>query len=350
MLLTRTSAALGLAALAAIAGCKRRESSALTPPAGPSTAAAPAGSPAPSAPTSLEATVQARLDSLPAQSSFYARDIRTGREVAVRADQPMNTVSVIKLAVMVLAYRDADAGRLHLSERHRIRPEEMRQGSGVLRMFTPGLEPTYRDLITQMIATSDNTATDILIARLGLPRVNRLLDSLGFPETRLRMTIGDLFRGVWVQVDSANARLTDRQVYDRGFPDDSTGTGLYLRYVTDSTRWFGRSTAREIGLFLEQLELGRLASEASTEEMRRALLNQVWDTRLPQRIGERVSVGHKTGDWEPQIGNDVGIVFAPSGPIVMAAFTNANTGPMWELNATLGKVAEDVLNAWSGVR
>ncbi|HEX5200443.1 MAG TPA: serine hydrolase, partial [Actinoplanes sp.] len=61
----------------------------------------------------------------------------------------------------------------------------------------------------------------------------------------------------------------------------------------------------------------------------------------------RVSVGHKTGDWEPQIGNDVGIVFAPGGPIVMAAFTNANMGPMWKLNAALGKVAEDVLNAWT---
>ena len=37
-------------------------------------------------------------------------------------------------------------------------------------MFTPGLEPTYRDLIAQMIATNDNTATDILIAQVGLPR------------------------------------------------------------------------------------------------------------------------------------------------------------------------------------
>ena len=86
MLLTRSSTALALAALAALAGCTRREKSASASPAGSATAAAPA---------SLEATVQARLDSLPAQSSFYARDIRTGREVAVRADQPMNTVSVI---------------------------------------------------------------------------------------------------------------------------------------------------------------------------------------------------------------------------------------------------------------
>ncbi|HKU63048.1 MAG TPA: serine hydrolase [Gemmatimonadales bacterium] len=347
MPLTTRLPALVLAAVAALAGCKRGRDPA---PSSGQPSAPPPGQADTTARDSLQAKVQARLDSLPAQSSFYARDIRTGRTVAVRADQPMNTVSVIKLAVMVQAYRDADAGRLKLDERHLIRPEEMRQGSGVLRMFAPGLQPTYRDLITQMIATSDNTASDILIARVGRDRVNHLLDSLQYRETRLRMTLGELFRGVWVQLDSANVRMTDRQVFDRGFPDDSAAPERFFRYVTDSTHWLGRTTAREIGLFLEQLELGRLASETATDEMRGALLNQVWDTRLPQRIGERVPVGHKTGDWEPQIGNDVGIVFAPSGPIVMAAFTNANTGPMWQLNAALGRVAEDVLNAWTAAR
>lgn len=304
-----------------------------------------AGPDSTTAPT-LEQLVRARLDSLPAQTALYAKDLRTGRELAVGADVPMNTVSVIKLAVMVLAYRDADARRLALAERHIIRAEEMRQGSGVLRMFTPGLAPTWRDLVTQMIATSDNTATDILIARLGLKRVNRLLDSLGYRETRLRMTIGELFRGVWVQLDSGNARLTDREVFDRGFPNDSAAPARYLKYVTDSTRWFGRTTAREIARLLEQLEGGHLASDTATAEMRRALLNQLSETRLPQRIGLEVPVAHKTGDWEPQLGNDVGIIYAPSGPIVIAAFANGNRGPMWKVNATLGAVAEDVYRAW----
>ena len=59
-------------------------------------------------------------------------------------------------------------------------------------------------------------------------------------------------------------------------------------------------------------------------------------------------MGHKTGDWPPLLGNDVGIMYAPlpSGPIVMAVFTNGNTGSFFDLEATEGKVAEDVLNAW----
>ena len=143
------------------------------------------------APTNLEATIRARLDSLQAHGTFYAKQLSTGREVAVRADEPMNTASVIKLPVMVLAFRDAEAGRLNLDERYTIRAEDVRRGSGLLQTFGVGLQPTFRDLVMQMIITSDNTATDIMIGKVGLARVNRLLDSLG------RNVVGLVFVG-WV--------------------------------------------------------------------------------------------------------------------------------------------------------
>jgi hypothetical protein len=60
-----------------------------------------------------------------------------------------------------------------------------------------------------------------------------------------------------------------------------------------------------------------------------------------------VTLGHKTGDWPPILGNDVGIMYAPSGPIVIAVFTNGNRGSFFDLEATEGRIAEDVLNAWS---
>jgi beta-lactamase class A len=135
---------------------------------------------------------RARLDALDARSSLYAKHLPSGREIAVRADLPMNALSVIKIPIMVLAYRDAEAGRLDLDARHRVTPDELRRGSGLLQTFAPGLEPTYRDLITQMIITSDNSATDIMIEKLGRERVNELLEGLGYTDTRLRTTTGAL--------------------------------------------------------------------------------------------------------------------------------------------------------------
>ncbi len=307
--------------------------------------AAPAGDAAAAA---LEKTVRGRLDALDARSTLYAKHLASGREIAVRADEPVNTVSVIKIPVMVLAYRDAEAGRLNLDARHVIAPEEMRRGTGILQSFAVGLNPTWRDLVTQMIITSDNTATDILIARLGLDRANQMLDALGYKETRLRMTIGQLFRGVWEQVDPKNASLSDRQVFERGFPDDAAAPSRYLTYVGDPSKWFGRTTAREISRMLEQLEKGELAGPASTEEMIRILKRQLYFSRLPQRIRFRASVGHKTGDWPPIIGNDVGIVYSDAGPIVVSVFTNQNRGSFFDLEAAIGKVAEDILDAWGG--
>jgi beta-lactamase class A len=292
----------------------------------------------------LENIVRARLDALEAWSAVHAKHLPSGREIAVRADEPANTVSVIKLAVMVQAFREADAGRLDLEERHTIGPEELRRGTGVLQTFAPGLRPSWRDLVTQMITTSDNTATDIVIGRLGLERINSLLASLGCRETRLRMTIGQLFRGVWELLDAKNAALSDREVFERGFPE----TAPYFDYVKDPEKWFGRTTARETSRLLEALEKGELASAAATTEMRRILAEQVYSSRLPQRIRFRVRLAHKTGDWPPLLGNDVGVLYPASGPIVISVFTNANHGSFFELEAAIGRVAEDVLEAWGG--
>lgn len=294
----------------------------------------------------LTADVAGHLDSLRARTAVYARDLSTGREVAIRADEPMNTASVIKLAVMVLAYRDADAGRLRLDERRPLRPEDFRRGTGLLQRFEPGLEPTWRDLVTQMIVTSDNTATDILIGALGLDRVNRMLDSLGYRETRLLHTTGDAFRALWIRADSANAGLSDREVFERGFPSDSDAAARSFAFVQDSSWWLGRTTAREAGRLLEQLERGELAGPEATTAMRRTLLAQFYRSRLPARLPGEVGVGHKTGDWPPVLANDVGIVYAPRGPIVVAVFGSENRGDFQALETAIGVVARDVYDAW----
>jgi beta-lactamase class A len=294
----------------------------------------------------LRATIVSRLDSLPVRSSFYAKNLATGEEVTIRADVPMNTASVIKLPVMVLAYRDAEAGRLALDARHTILPEEQRRGSGLLQTFAPGLQPTLRDIITEMIITSDNTATDIMIAAVGQDRVNRLLDSLGYRQTQLRTTTGSLFRWVWEMVDSANATMTDRQVFERGFPSDTGSAERIFRLAEDSTRWLGRTTAREIARLLEQLERGDLAGKASTDEMRDILRTQFYSSRLPQRLQFVAPIGHKTGDIPPVLGNDVGIIYGQNGPIVIAVFTNENRGDFFAVEATIGNVAKDIFDAW----
>jgi hypothetical protein len=298
-------------------------------------------------PDPLARDLTAMLDSLNATTSLYAKHLPTGRTLEVRADRPMNTLSVIKLPIMIQAFRDAEAGRFKLTERHRVRPEELRRGSGLIQTFDIGLNPTYRDLVEQMIITSDNTATDILIEKVGL-RVNATLTELGYRDTRLNMTTGDLFKEVWIRFDSANAGLTDREVFERGFPGGPRMADLSFALEGDSAKWLGRATAREMGRMLEELLAGRYASPEHTRQMIDILKRQFYSSRLPQRLQWRqpVQVGHKTGDWPPYAGNDVGILFYEGGPTVVAVFTNQNRGDFFDLEATIGKVAERLVAAW----
>jgi CubicO group peptidase (beta-lactamase class C family)/D-alanyl-D-alanine dipeptidase len=296
--------------------------------------------------TALERLAAAELSALSARTAVYAKHLPSGREIAIRADAPMNTLSVIKVPVMVAAYRDAESGLLDLDERYTIRPEDLRRGSGLLQTFAPGLAPTFRDLIAQMIVTSDNTATDIMIGKVGQARVNALLDSLGYRETRLRATTGELFRRVWVRADPAHDALTDRQVYERGFPGDSGAAARTFAFEGDSTEWLGRSTARETSRLLEQLHDGELANAEHTREMIGVLRRQFYSSRLPQRLAGRASVAHKTGDWPPYAGNDVGILYYDGGPTVVSVYTNQNRGSFFDLEAAIGRIAVLLVDHW----
>ncbi len=80
----------------------------------------------------LEQRIRFRLATLNARVSVYAEHVPTGRHVAIDADALMNTASVIKVPIMVLAYRDAEAGLLDLDERYELTLDDYRRGSGLL--------------------------------------------------------------------------------------------------------------------------------------------------------------------------------------------------------------------------
>ncbi len=301
----------------------------------------------PAAAQTLQPDVAKMLDGLKARSSIYAKHLPSGKTIEVRADQPMNTLSVIKITVMIQAFRDVEAGTFKLAERHPVTPEEMRRGSGLIQTFDPGVSPTYRDLIEQMIITSDNTATDILIKKVGRARVNETLSKLGFKTTRLKATTGDLFREVWIRADPKNAKMTDREVFDKGFPSDPESAKRTFALEGDSTKWLGVTTAREISQILEGILNAKFASKEHSKMMMDMLSAQFSTSRLPQRLQwQGVTIAHKTGDWPPYAGSDVGVLFYPGGPLIVAVFTGQNTGDFFELEATEGRIAERLVKEW----
>ena len=323
-------------------------------------------SPDDTAPTGV-VEIESLREPKPLGVGIYVKHLATGEEAAVRPDVVFETQSVIKLALAIRSYQLADDGQLDLGERVPVTRSDCAVGTGVLQYFQEGLEPTVRDLLTAMIVVSDNTATDLLLARLGgVADVNSWLAGSGYPRTRMAQSGLDSMRFPYTLADARHASLTGAQVYALRTGDPQWAgmapewlhriarqvdalAAQQLREVRALARerglplFFGQMTPREAGRMLESIERGTAVSGEATAELRVALRRQLLgERRLPGLIPH--PVGHKTGDSPPWDANDVGIIYAPSGPIVIAVFANDLGGDYAEEEDRIGRIGRVVLD------
>lgn len=132
-----------------------------------------------------------QLDSVvaagPGVVGVAVEDLSTGERFAVNDSLLFPQASAIKVAILLELLRQADAGTVPLSERIELRAAQQVGGTGVLRLFSGGASAlSLHDLAVLMVVLSDNTATNLLIERVGMANVNRTLSGLGLAEVRLR--------------------------------------------------------------------------------------------------------------------------------------------------------------------
>lgn len=105
--------------------------------------------------------------------------------ISLNAERMFPAASTIKVPLLLLALEKVQAGELDLTERFTMKAGDRVGGSGVLHELGAGLQPSLEDLLTLMIIVSDNTATNLVIDRLGVEVVNAWLSERGCSQTRL---------------------------------------------------------------------------------------------------------------------------------------------------------------------
>src|SRR6476646_7903008 len=110
---------------------------------------------------------------------LYAKNLRTGREFGVAPDTRVRTASTIKLPILCALESLVAAGKVKWDERIILKPEDKVSGSGVLASLEDHTELSVRNLAILMIILSDNTATNLILDRIGADAVNDYLDTLG---------------------------------------------------------------------------------------------------------------------------------------------------------------------------
>ena len=265
----------------------------------------------------LEASIQRTTRSINATWGIYVKSLESGEEVAIDADRQMETMSTIKIPLMVEVLQQVKAGTLKLTDKYTFAQADSQPGTGTIQRLDPGAVMTVKDLITMMIIVSDNTATEVLFRMVGGPdAVNARMDALGLGKTRAATVPSRWFPAL-------RAAATTEQFY------------------RDGKHPFGLSTPREMSRLLEMMERGTLVDKPSSELMLRIMRGQLYRTRIPRYV-TGFTIPHKTGDFLPYVGDDVGVLEAPGKTIVISIFTGNHFGSGELLENAIGLVARDV--------
>ena len=125
--------------------------------------------------------------------------------------------------------------------------------------------------------------------------------------------------------------------------------GEAFRHVIEDTGlYFGRSTAREIGRLFALMAAGELVSKEASEQMIAILKKQQVNDRFPRYLGDGVVVAHKTGDGQPWVANDAGILWVKGQPIVLVVFTGHHRGTTEAQHDAIARVAAAVVAHYGG--
>ena len=217
----------------------------------------------------LEAIAR-EMETIPGHTGLYYKNLTTGFEYSVRAEETFLAASVIKFPILLHVLDRAATGEISLSDKLTVENWEKVPSCGGLNQFTDAVEADVRTLCRLMIVLSDNTATNKLIRFCGMDRCNAAFRDMGLEKTVL------------------NRLLFDYEAAKRGFQN----------YICP----------KEIGMLLERLYKKEFVSAEVSQYAIDILLDQQIGHKLEGKL-TGVPVAHKTGE-DDGLSNDVGIVFA----------------------------------------
>lgn len=275
------------------------------------------------APADLQTKLQEMASKHLGKVALYAKNLKTGDTVAIDADVPVQTASVIKLPIMIEAMYQVKTGKLKLDQRLRLTKDNQVPGSGVLPFLSPGLDLTLEDTITLMMILSDNTATNMTIDAVTIPAVNKRIESMGLKNTYL-------YKKVYKPAEGP-------------MPSDQKKFGL------------GKTTAREMAVAMESVERCEIGDAALCKRMLEIMRNQQYRNMIPHYI-ETVDTSETPSAIADKIGaldavrNDVALVFTKSGPLVISIFTYENKDQSWvpenEAELLIARMAKLIVDTW----
>jgi len=209
-------------------------------------------------------------------------DLTDGHKYLLHANDVYPQASSIKICVLAELYRQAQQGKLKLTDLYTVNAADLVQDSDIMGGLTPGVtQITLRDLATMMVAVSDNSATNVLIDRVGMDNVNAFLKAQGLRDTRLRRKMMDL-----------KAAAEGRE---------------------------NISTPNEMLNLLQALYRGEILNKEMTDDFFKVLSTHK-DSWIPRNLPDDLKIADKPGALQG-VRNDSGVIFVDKRPYVLCVMT-----------------------------
>jgi beta-lactamase class A len=209
-------------------------------------------------------------------------DLTDGHKYLLHAKDLFPQASSIKICILAELYRQAQQGKLKLTDLYTVNAADLVQDSDIMGGLTPGVtQITLRDLATMMVAVSDNSATNVLIDRVGMENVNTFLAAQGLHETKLLRKMMDL---------------------------KAAGEGRE-----------NVSSPIEMATLLEALYRGQILNQEMTEDFFKVLSTHK-DSWIPRDLPDDLKIANKPGELEG-VRNDSGVIFVDKRPYILCVMT-----------------------------
>lgn len=294
----------------------------------------------------------------------YVKNLKTGKELEYRTENPWYLASTIKVLVAAAVLSEAEKGNLNLNDSAQLRRSDFVDGSGPLIWRKPGEKFTLAYLLEHMLTESDSTATDILIRRLGIKKLNAFVQfhMPGFGEIT---DLKQVRKEAYSEVHPRARNLTGMDFIEiKKSPPAQRLKALARRlYVGESTlrvatveeafeRYYKRGLnsgdLAQFGRFLEQLLEGRVLNAQSTQILRTHMeASKTGERRIKAGLPQDFRFAQKTGT---QIGRqcNVGQITNPkSGDKIIVTMCMKTAGGNAEAEAVFKGVGEAI--AGSGI-
>jgi beta-lactamase class A len=286
------------------------------------------------------------IRSVEGEVGVAARHIETGEDIYINGDTYFPMASVFKVPVFVEVMAQIKEGRFTLGDEINIQKTDQHLGSGYLSdLDAPGIKLSVRNLINLMMMISDNSATDILLTKVGAKNVNNRLRSYGLEKITVNRTcqhlimeaIGmdyDKYKGLPLD-DTVKALRRERQGNPEAFEQAAE---KFSRVIKD------QSSPKAMNRLLELIFKKEILDEESCDFIISVMLKcQTGERRLKGDLPRYVRIAHKTGTIGGTV-NNVGIIYLPDdlGHVAITVFTKDTEDETLDIEDIIAQISRFV--------